>query len=64
MNLQVYARETPMFDFQPGSVKLSLLGAVKAFAILPNSTLIPLFKLNAVSVAYVLLEALYCQLEI
>ncbi|XP_068589001.1 bactericidal permeability-increasing protein [Cebidichthys violaceus] len=46
MNLQVYAREVPMFSFQPGVVKLSFRGAVKAFAIQPNGTQTPLFKLN------------------
>ncbi|KAI9531015.1 hypothetical protein NQZ68_000507 [Dissostichus eleginoides] len=46
MNLQVYASEVPMLSFQPGVVKLDLAGAVKASAIEPNSTQIPLFKLN------------------
>ncbi|XP_041801740.1 bactericidal permeability-increasing protein [Chelmon rostratus] len=46
MNLQVYAREVPLFSFQPGAVKLGLLGAVKAFAIQANGTQTPLFKLN------------------
>lgn len=46
MNLQVYASEVPMFSFQPGVVKLELAGAVKASAIEPNGTQIPLFKLN------------------
>lgn len=49
MNLQVYAREVPLFSFQPGAVKLGLLGAVKAFAIQANGTQTPLFKLNVVS---------------
>ncbi|KAF3860224.1 hypothetical protein F7725_000479 [Dissostichus mawsoni] len=46
MNLQVYASEVPMLSFQPGVVKLDLAGVVKASAIEPNSTQIPLFKLN------------------
>ncbi|XP_044066356.1 lipopolysaccharide-binding protein [Siniperca chuatsi] len=46
MNLQVYAREVPLFSFQPGAVKLGFQGAVKAFAIQPNGTQTPLFKLN------------------
>nr|XP_046251919.1 lipopolysaccharide-binding protein [Scatophagus argus] len=46
MKLQVYAREVPLFSFQPGAVKLNLKGAVKAFAIQPNGTQTPLFKLN------------------
>ncbi|XP_054465208.1 lipopolysaccharide-binding protein [Anoplopoma fimbria] len=46
MTLQIYAREVPMFSFQPGVVKLGLQGAVKAFAIQPNGTQTPLFKLN------------------
>lgn len=46
MNLQIYAREVPMFSFQPGVVKLGFQGAVKASAIQPNGTQIPLFKLN------------------
>ncbi|XP_056279973.1 bactericidal permeability-increasing protein-like [Pseudoliparis swirei] len=47
MYLQIYAREVPMFSFQPGVVKLGFQGAVKAFAIQPNGTGTPLFKLNA-----------------
>ncbi|KAF7645153.1 hypothetical protein LDENG_00209060 [Lucifuga dentata] len=47
MELQVYARDIPMFYFLPGAVKLNFLAAVKAFAIQPNSTWTPLFKLNA-----------------
>ncbi|XP_029291756.1 lipopolysaccharide-binding protein [Cottoperca gobio] len=46
MNLQVYARQVPMFSFQPDVVKLALQGAVKAFAIQTNHTQTPLFKLN------------------
>ncbi|TNN60316.1 Lipopolysaccharide-binding protein [Liparis tanakae] len=46
MDLQIYAREVPMFSFQPGVVKLGFQGAVKAFAIQPNGTRTPLFKLN------------------
>ncbi|KAL6119923.1 uncharacterized protein ACO6RY_04385 [Pungitius sinensis] len=46
MDLQVYAREVPMFSFQSGVVKLAIEGAVKASAIQPNGTRIPLFKLN------------------
>lgn len=47
MNLQIYAREVPMFSFQPGVVKLGFQAALKASAIQPNGTQIPLFKLNA-----------------
>ncbi|XP_031701081.1 bactericidal permeability-increasing protein [Anarrhichthys ocellatus] len=46
MSLQVYARKVPMFSFQPGVVKLGFEGTVKAFAIQPNGTETPLFKLN------------------
>ncbi|AWP09448.1 Bactericidal permeability-increasing protein isoform 3 [Scophthalmus maximus] len=46
MDLHVYARDTPMFSFQPGAVKLGIQGAVKAFAIQPNGTQTPLFQLN------------------
>ncbi|XP_070766469.1 bactericidal permeability-increasing protein [Enoplosus armatus] len=46
MNLQVYARQAPLFSFQPGAVKLDFQGAVQAFAIQPNGTQTPLFKLN------------------
>ncbi|XP_077940636.1 bactericidal permeability-increasing protein [Gasterosteus aculeatus] len=46
MVLQIYAREVPMFSFQSGVVKLPIEGAVKAFAIQPNGTQIPLFKLH------------------
>lgn len=49
MELQVYARDIPLFSFRPGAVELDLQGAVKAFAIQSNGTHIPLFKLNAVS---------------
>lgn len=49
MDLHVYARDTPMFSFQPGAVKLGIQGAVKAFAIQPNGTQTPLFQLNIVS---------------
>lgn len=49
MNLQIYARELPMFSFHPGVVKLGFQGAAKAFAIQPNGTQTPLFKLNVVS---------------
>lgn len=49
MNLQVYAREVPLFSLQPGAVTLGFLGAIKAFAIQPNGTQTPLFKLNVVS---------------
>nr|BAM21037.1 bactericidal permeability-increasing protein [Oplegnathus fasciatus] len=46
MDLQVYAREVPLFSFQPGAVALGFQGAIKAFAIQPNGTQTPLFKLN------------------
>lgn len=50
MNLLLYAREVPLVSFEPGLVKLDLRGAVKAFAIQPTGTQIPLFTLNTVSV--------------
>ncbi|KAM9342160.1 bactericidal permeability-increasing protein [Pholidichthys leucotaenia] len=46
MILHVYAKDTPMFSLQPGVVKLSIQIGVKAFAIAPNSTQIPLFVLD------------------
>ncbi|KAM9855588.1 bactericidal permeability-increasing protein [Aulostomus maculatus] len=46
MTLRVYAREFPVFSFHSGAVKLGFPGAVKASAILPNTTQIPLFKLH------------------
>ncbi|XP_026223591.1 bactericidal permeability-increasing protein-like [Anabas testudineus] len=46
MSLKVYARQVPVFSFQHDVVKLGLHGAVKAFAIQPNGTQIPLFTLN------------------
>ncbi|XP_008287474.1 bactericidal permeability-increasing protein [Stegastes partitus] len=46
MKLQVYAKEAPLFSFQSGAAKLSAQIDVKAFAIEPNSTQIPLFKLG------------------
>ncbi|XP_034733728.1 lipopolysaccharide-binding protein [Etheostoma cragini] len=46
MNLHVYARELPMFSFHPSVVKLGFPSVVKAFAIQPNGTQTPLFKLN------------------
>uniref|UniRef100_A0A673ABI0 Bactericidal permeability-increasing protein n=1 Tax=Sphaeramia orbicularis TaxID=375764 RepID=A0A673ABI0_9TELE len=50
MKLLVYARNCPMFSFQPGAVKLGLPLAIKAFAIQPNTSLTPLFKLHVVRV--------------
>ncbi|XP_072304893.1 bactericidal permeability-increasing protein isoform X1 [Eucyclogobius newberryi] len=47
MVLQVYARQTPLFSFEPGFVKLDLLSAIKAFVVQSNSTLTPVFKLHA-----------------
>ncbi|KAM7412254.1 hypothetical protein PAMA_021954 [Pampus argenteus] len=46
MDLQVYAREAPGVSFLPGAVKMGFLAAVKAFAIQPNTTQTPLFKLH------------------
>uniref|UniRef100_A0A8C6WUR2 Bactericidal permeability-increasing protein n=1 Tax=Neogobius melanostomus TaxID=47308 RepID=A0A8C6WUR2_9GOBI len=48
MELQVYARQIPLFSFEPDFVKLNLPSGVKAFAVLPNATLTPLFKLKVV----------------
>ncbi|XP_053705098.1 bactericidal permeability-increasing protein [Synchiropus splendidus] len=49
MALHVYAREFPAFCFQASAIKLTTLGAVKAFVILPNSTLTPVFTLHVES---------------
>lgn len=49
MELQVYARNVPIFSFQADKVTMEFPGAVKAFAIQPNASRIPLFKLNVVS---------------
>ncbi|XP_028265965.1 lipopolysaccharide-binding protein [Parambassis ranga] len=46
MTLQVYATEAPMFSLHPDAVKLCSQVAVKAFAIQPNGTQTPLFKLS------------------
>lgn len=46
MNLQVYARDAPVFSVQPGAAKLCVQVAVKASAVAPNGTQIPLFQLN------------------
>uniref|UniRef100_A0A3B4VAQ6 Bactericidal permeability-increasing protein n=1 Tax=Seriola dumerili TaxID=41447 RepID=A0A3B4VAQ6_SERDU len=58
MDLQVYATEVPMFSFQPDAVKVDFQVAVKAFAIQPNGTQTPLFKLNVVSNFSFLTDAL------
>lgn len=50
MELQVYARDAPMFSFQADKVTLEFPGAVKAFAIQPNASRTPLFKLNVDSI--------------
>ncbi|XP_017273135.1 bactericidal permeability-increasing protein [Kryptolebias marmoratus] len=49
MLLQVYATESPMFSLQPGVAELGLQLSLKAYAIEPNGTQTPLFKLNLVS---------------
>lgn len=49
MSLKVYARDLPVFSFQPDVVKLGIQAAVKAFAIQKNGTQTPLFTLNLVS---------------
>lgn len=46
MVLQVYAQQFPLFSFEPGFIHLDLRSAIKAFAVEPNSTLTPLFKLK------------------
>ncbi|XP_054648634.1 bactericidal permeability-increasing protein [Dunckerocampus dactyliophorus] len=46
MVLHTYARHFPVFSFHPGAITLSLPSSVKAFAIQPNATLTPLFKLH------------------
>uniref|UniRef100_A0A8C8C000 Bactericidal permeability-increasing protein n=1 Tax=Oncorhynchus tshawytscha TaxID=74940 RepID=A0A8C8C000_ONCTS len=50
MELQVYARDVPMFSFQADKVTMEFPGAVKAFAIQPNASRTPLFKLNVDSI--------------
>ncbi|KAM6977728.1 bactericidal permeability-increasing protein [Aplochiton taeniatus] len=50
MELQVYAREVPMFSFFPGAIFLDFQGSIKAFALQTNKTLAPLFQLNADSI--------------
>ncbi|CAN9515777.1 unnamed protein product [Ophioblennius macclurei] len=47
MDLLVYAREAPMLSLQPDAGKLSVKGTVKAFAVSPNATQIPLFMLDS-----------------
>ena len=49
MNLQVCAREAPVFSLQSGAVGLGVQVAAAAVAIEPNGTQIPLFKISAVS---------------
>nr|XP_019944512.1 PREDICTED: lipopolysaccharide-binding protein-like isoform X2 [Paralichthys olivaceus] len=49
MNLQVNATEVPMFSFQPDAVNLHIQGTIEAFAIQPNATETPLFKLSVES---------------
>ncbi|XP_021179561.2 bactericidal permeability-increasing protein [Fundulus heteroclitus] len=46
MNLEVYAREAPVFSLQPGAGFLGVQVGVKAVALEPNGTQVPLFKLN------------------
>lgn len=46
MNLNVYAREAPEFSLQPGAGNLGVQVLVKAVAIEPNGTQVPLFNLN------------------
>ncbi|CDR04754.1 unnamed protein product, partial [Oncorhynchus mykiss] len=50
MELQVYARNVPIFSFQADKVTMEFPGAVKAFAIQPNASRTPLFKLNVDSI--------------
>ncbi|XP_072223374.1 bactericidal permeability-increasing protein [Leuresthes tenuis] len=47
MNLQVCAREAPVFSLQSGAVGLGVQVVAAAVAIEPNGTQIPLFKINA-----------------
>uniref|UniRef100_A0AAY4CLU7 Bactericidal permeability-increasing protein n=1 Tax=Denticeps clupeoides TaxID=299321 RepID=A0AAY4CLU7_9TELE len=48
MELQVYAGEAPTVSLQPSVFALSLTAGIKASAVLPNSTLAPLFTLKLV----------------
>ncbi|XP_041711937.1 bactericidal permeability-increasing protein [Coregonus clupeaformis] len=50
MELQVYARDVPMFSFQADKVTQEFPGAIKAFAIQPNASRTPLFNLNVDSI--------------
>ncbi|XP_036389158.1 bactericidal permeability-increasing protein [Megalops cyprinoides] len=46
MLLQVFAANMPTVSFLPDSVTLGLFGSVKAYAIKPDSSLAPLFRLD------------------
>ncbi|XP_013857152.1 bactericidal permeability-increasing protein [Austrofundulus limnaeus] len=49
MVLQVYASDSPMVSLQPGLGELGLQVGVIAYAIEPNTTQVPLFKLSSIS---------------
>lgn len=49
MKLQLIADSAPSMAFQSDKIMLTTSGDVYAFAILPNSTLIPLFNVKLVS---------------
>lgn len=49
MDLQVYARDAPVFTLHPDAAEADFQVAVKAFAIQLNHTRTPLFQLNVVS---------------
>ncbi|KAJ8257968.1 hypothetical protein GJAV_G00191690 [Gymnothorax javanicus] len=46
MLLQVYASDTPMVSFLPDNASVQLYGSAKAYAIKPDSSLAPLFRLD------------------
>nr|XP_015220525.1 PREDICTED: lipopolysaccharide-binding protein-like [Lepisosteus oculatus] len=47
MTVQAFASRPPMVSLQPDNVTVGLSGAAKVFAILPNSSLAPLFTLES-----------------
>ncbi|MBN3325177.1 BPI protein, partial [Atractosteus spatula] len=47
MTVQAFASKPPVVSLQPDNVTMGLSGAAKVFAILPNSSLAPLFTLES-----------------
>ncbi|XP_031750616.1 bactericidal permeability-increasing protein-like [Xenopus tropicalis] len=52
MKLEMSAASTPALNINPGGVTLSPVGNIQAYAILPNSSLAPLFLLQAKTNAF------------